>query len=242
MEGPFFEGLSRIADLVILNLLFIACCIPVVTIGASVTGLSYVMLKIKYKEEGYLIRSFFHSFRQNFKQATLIWLGMLVAAFILYVDMRMLPMLPGMFSSVMRVLVLFAALLWVIVFIYIFPLLARFENTSRQMLANALLLAIANAPKTLLMAALLAGAVVGTFANNTTFVYGMMIWILTGFSLIAWINAAFLAPIFRNLEGGEKTDEPVATETEQEAEAVPAPGQILEQEAVPEEKPAQGEE
>lgn len=70
--------LSRVADLMILNMLMIACCIPVITIGASYTAMHYVVLKMIRGEDGYLVRGFFKSFKANFKQATLIWLMMLV--------------------------------------------------------------------------------------------------------------------------------------------------------------------
>ena len=66
MDGTLFRFLSKVADIMILNLLFILCCLPVVTIGAAVTALSYVTLKMKDQEEGYIWKSFFQSFKQNF--------------------------------------------------------------------------------------------------------------------------------------------------------------------------------
>ena len=53
-EGPVFTFLSRLADLFWLNLLFIVCCIPVITIGAATTALYYVTLKMAKDEEGYI--------------------------------------------------------------------------------------------------------------------------------------------------------------------------------------------
>ncbi len=78
IDSPFIQFLNRVADLMILNFLVMICCLPIFTIGASYTAMHYVLLKMVRKEEGYLIRGFFKSFKQNFKQATLIWLGMLV--------------------------------------------------------------------------------------------------------------------------------------------------------------------
>ena len=195
------------ADLIIINLIFVVCCIPVVTAGAALTGLSYVMLKIKDEEEGYVIKSYFKSFKQNFRQATVIWLLMLAFAFVLYIDFRMLSLLGGLFHNVMWVLLFFAVFIWAILLIYVFPLLSRFDNTIRQTMTNALLIALANAPQTLLLIFILGAAVVITFFNYTTIIYSFMFWFLIGFALIAWINAFFLSRIFRKLMPAEEVEE-----------------------------------
>ena len=77
MDNKFFVFMGRVADLLLLNFLCILCCIPVVTAGASITALYYVTLKMARDEESYIARSFFRSFKQNFKQATIINIIML---------------------------------------------------------------------------------------------------------------------------------------------------------------------
>ena len=59
------EGLSRISDLVILNMVTLVCCIPVITIGAAMTGMHYVLLKMARNEEGYIVRSYFKKLESN---------------------------------------------------------------------------------------------------------------------------------------------------------------------------------
>ena len=80
MDNKFFVFMGRVADLLLLNFLCILCCIPVVTAGASITALYYVTLKMARDEESYIARSFFRSFKQNFKQATIINIIMLLTA------------------------------------------------------------------------------------------------------------------------------------------------------------------
>ena len=72
MDNKFFVFMGRVADLIILNLVCLVCCIPIITIGASLTALYYVTLKMVRNEESYIIKSFFKSFRENFKQSTII--------------------------------------------------------------------------------------------------------------------------------------------------------------------------
>ena len=86
MDNKFFVFMGKVADLCMLNLLCIACCIPVVTAGASLTALYYVTLKMVRNEEAYIFRSFFKSFKENFKQATIINVIMLIVAVLLYLD------------------------------------------------------------------------------------------------------------------------------------------------------------
>ena len=68
MDNKFFTVMGRVADLIMLNVVFLICCLPIVTIGASLTALHYVTLKMTRNEESYIIRSFFKSFKQNFNR------------------------------------------------------------------------------------------------------------------------------------------------------------------------------
>ena len=83
LESPLLSGLNKMADLIYLNLLTFVCCIPIITIGASMTALNYVVLKMVRNEDSHLTRQFFKSFKQNFKQATIIWLIILLAIIVL---------------------------------------------------------------------------------------------------------------------------------------------------------------
>lgn len=219
MDGPLFRGLSKVADIMILNLIFLLCCIPIVTIGASVTAMSYVTLKMKDGEEGYIFRTFFRSFKENFKQSTLIWLLMLFLGVIMVLDFVIIGSMEGSMSMVMKVLVGMGALIWLMVFIYVFPLQARFYNTIKATLQNAILLSIANFPKTFCMMAVMIAAVLVTLINTYTLWYGLLIWILVGFATVAWINSHFIYGIFKKLipaeeEENETLDEEMSLDTE----------------------------
>ena len=72
IDGPFLGGLTKMADVFILNLLLILCSLPIFTFGAAYTALYYVTLKMVKDEECYIAKAFFKSFKQNFKQATII--------------------------------------------------------------------------------------------------------------------------------------------------------------------------
>ena len=82
-DNKFFTFMGRVADLMILNILCIICCIPVITIGPAITAMFYVTLKMVRNEESYIAKSFFRSFKQNFRQSTIVWVVMLLAGILL---------------------------------------------------------------------------------------------------------------------------------------------------------------
>ena len=152
MDNKFFTVMGRVADLIMLNVVFLICCLPIVTIGASLTALHYVTLKMARNEESYIIRSFFKSFKQNFKQATVINLIMLAVAAILYMDLRIVGNIGGTMSQVLYIVFFAFGILYLMVFLYIYPVLAKFYNSIKNTFRNAFLMAIRHLPYTVLMA------------------------------------------------------------------------------------------
>ena len=199
MDSPLMRFLTKIADLMVLNILFCVTSIPLITIGASWTALYSVTLKMVREEEGSVSRSYFQSFRQNFRQATLLWLGVLVVLALLVLDIRVLNgMAGGTAPGLLRVGVEILALLGIMVLQYLFPSLARFEASLADTLKNACMMALAHLPKTALMTAAVVGAVWITLINNTTIAIGLMVWPLIGFALMAFGNSGILRKIFDN--------------------------------------------
>lgn len=90
MDNGLFRALGKLADLMLLNILFLVCSLPIFTIGASFTAMYYVTLKLAENEEGYIARGFLKSFKQNFKQATIIWLILLFFGIVLVLDLLIL--------------------------------------------------------------------------------------------------------------------------------------------------------
>lgn len=155
LDGPVLQFINKIVYSVYLNILWFICCIPVVTVGASTTALFYVSLKLSKNEEGNVTKAFFRSFRENFRQSTLIWLIMLVLGIILGVDGYILYHMrfENVFWTLCTAVFCVAAAAYAVVLMYIFPLLARFDNTIGAMFKNALFIGIRFLFCTALMAA-----------------------------------------------------------------------------------------
>ena len=153
IDSPVMRFLGKVADLMILNLVTLLCCIPVVTIGASLTAMHYVLLKMVRNEESYIVRSFFKSFKANFKQATVIWLIILFCIVIFVADLMIINNSGLEFPEVLKILLFALFMVAYMVMCYVFPVLARFDNTVPKTIKNALFMAILSFPKTVLMMA-----------------------------------------------------------------------------------------
>ena len=196
LESPLMRVLNRVADLMILKLLMIVCCIPVITIGAAVTAMHYVILKMVRGEEGYLVKGFFKSFRENFKQATLIWLMMLVIIAV-YIGDTVILLFSGLtFPKPLTIAVIAVGIIIALIAMYVFPLLARFENTIRNTVKNAALIAVGNLPKTILMAVIYVLPLVVVYFST----YAMLFVFLFGISVPAYGAAWLYSNIFKKFE------------------------------------------
>ena len=211
MDNVVMRALSKICDMVFLNVLWVTCSIPIVTIGASTTALYTVMLKLVRNEEGYIFRSFFRAFKENFKQSTLIWLIIAAFSVVWWVDFRIAGMMGAGVGEVLRIIFLIVAFLLLSVTIYVFPLTARYENKISATLKNALILTIAKLPYTLLMVAVVVVAVLASLWNTMMLMIALPLWFLFMVSLIAWINSYLLRRVFTvfeqnedDIEAGEK--------------------------------------
>ena len=146
-ESKFSQLLLKLCYACYLNLLWLLCSIPIFTIGASTTALYYACLKIIRGEESYPARMFFRAFRENFRQATRIWLILLGVGLFLGADGYILFHLrasaqgpAAVFWTLLLAIVIAAGVMYVIVLLFVFPLLASVSNTDRAMLKNSFLI------------------------------------------------------------------------------------------------------
>ena len=200
MDNPLWRFLGKLADLMILNVLFLLCSIPIFTIGASLTSVNYVCLKIREQEEGYIVRNFFKSFKQNFVQSTIIWLIMLALGLLLGTEFYMYRDTTGTLARVIKGMIVVGAVMWTMVFFAIWPMQARFYNSIKNTFINAILVAFA-------MIGLLIGVLFICTRNEFTISYGTLYWILLGFAVQILANVYLIYPIIEKLMPEKNGDE-----------------------------------
>ncbi|MDE5587841.1 MAG: DUF624 domain-containing protein [Acetatifactor sp.] len=197
LDSPLMQALNKVADLLWLNVLTLICCLPIVTIGASLTAMNYVALKIVRDEECYITRGFFKSFRENFRQATVIWLILLVVTVVLGTDYIILSGGQNTgFEKVLWGIIMAVALLVAATMLYVFPVLAKFDNTVFRTVKNALVMSLIQFPKTIIMLVVYVVPPILFFVLPQV----MPLCIMFGLSLPAWISAKLYNKFFKKLE------------------------------------------
>lgn len=196
IDNSVVRALSRICDLVILNILWIICSLPIITIGASTSAMYSVMLKIVKNEEGYIARGFFRGFKDNFRKATILWGTILVVGVIVGVDLRVIRAMPSTLQSVFRGVLIFVGFMMICLNIYGFAMIARYENKLKETIKNAFILTIMKLPYTILMIVITIAPIILTFLSARLLVIGMIFWLVIGVALVAWANSFILRKVF----------------------------------------------
>lgn len=161
IDNKFFRAMSKLVDCFCVTILWLVFCIPVITIGASTTAFYYTVHKVIRNDKGYMWKSFWGSFKDNFKQSTIMWLIFLVLGVVFTVDAAIMKIVMDGGSKAGGLFYFFCVMLALLYIwaIFSFAYTARFEQTLKLTLKNAGLLAIANLPWTLVMLLVLAFAV-----------------------------------------------------------------------------------
>ncbi len=193
-DSPVIAFLNKATDLILLNLIWILCCLPVFTAGAATVAAYYVSITSIRCGDGYVVKRFFTSFKRNFAQITPVWLGIFLAGFILTVDMLYWYRLESGFEKVMFIASAVTGFLLLIWILWIFPVFAKLEGKTGALLKNAAAFAIGYLPYTAIILVITGVAV---YANLVSLVAnGIMLFI--GFALLIYVQSFFFYRVFMN--------------------------------------------
>ncbi len=195
MDSKFMQAMSRIADLVTLNVLFLLSCVPLFTIGAASAAMYTVCFRFGTDREQGVCRSYFRAFRENFKQGTILWL--ILALFLVtgFLNTFLLYSLEGG----VRYLFLLTGILLVLavlMFGYTFPLLSQFSNDVRSTLKNALFLSLGYLPRSIPVVALNVFPLALALLDLYVFLQAGFLWVFLYFSAAAYLNSLLLKKVF----------------------------------------------
>lgn len=152
--------MSKVADMIILSLLWVVCSIPIVTMGAATAALYYTAVKSIRRDRSYIFQSFFSSFKENFIQGTLLWLLFLAVMAVLGVNLRFSQ---GLIASetgkitgfLLMVVYCLMGLVAGFTALYMLPVLSRFTLKKREILKMSLFMSIRHLPYTILLVAII---------------------------------------------------------------------------------------
>lgn len=194
LNSPWVKRFAMLTNLVCLNILWLVCCIPVITAGAATSALYHTVFLYHNKEDDAVLRPFFRAFRTNFKQSTLLFLPLLAALVLVVFDLVYLASY-GKGTAVLFLLILVVLLLMGML-IHLFPLIARFDMNAKALLRTAFSLTALHLPGTLTVIALLALPMILLLFFPDWFLRFGAAWAGVWFSAIAYFFGKFLLKIW----------------------------------------------
>ena len=214
LESPFMNFLNKVADIMILGVVFMLACIPIFTAGAALTAAYYMGFKMVKNEESYIIKGFFKAFKENFKQATMIWILVLIFFGVLMADYRIVLYSGISFASWLRIAMVSVTLVVMLGIVFVFPIQARFENTVKNTIKNAFLMALSHLPSAFLLIIIYAVPYLILY-----FVPQLLPAVfLLGFGCIFYFKSFVLLRVFRKYETPETEEHSTIDEEADEAQ------------------------
>ena len=192
--------------------------------GPALTALNYMALKIVRNEECYITKGYFTSFKRNFIQGTIIWLIFLVIIAVLGCDFYIMSQKGDQVGTVTYILVMASSIFVLFALMFVFPILAKFDNSIFRTIKNALLVSAVQFPKTIAM-------IVMYVIPVLLFIYIPQIIplvLMFGLAIPAWLSAKMYNRFFQKLEDQiMENNKPADGEAAEEDEHIFSDEQII---------------
>lgn len=218
VDGPLYKFMSRLTDMFKLNMMWLLCSIPIVTMGAATTAAYTITLKMIDDEEGYIAEPFWREFKANLKKGSIIGIILEVALYAVYLDFQLFQA-ASKYNTMFLIVGVVAAFLLFMHMIYAFPLLARYENTIINTLRNSYSIAAKFLGRTAFLAVLLLLELGIILWNTTTQFVGLLFGPACMILTISGFAKQFFILIEQENEAGEQTEEDFDEADESEEES-----------------------
>lgn len=197
LDGKLFKGLTKAGDFLILALITFIFCIPVVTIGASLTAAFYSGMKLVKDEENYVFKDFIKSFKENFVQGLIVEVILAIVGLLLFLDIRACAYWAfsgsgSMIGTIFMYAIVGCAIVWAGVVLYAFAMLSRYEDKAFTILKNSLILCVHHLPQTIIMMVATYGLMLFSYKYFTAYIVTI--------PLILYIDSFIFTRIFKSLE------------------------------------------
>lgn len=196
-DGWFARIFGTIGDIIVVNILFIICSIPIFTMGASMSAMYYTLLKKQRTgETGGVAKLFFRGFKDNFKKSTIAWLLFLLIAFVFSLDFNLFGKGGPQENKLMYYTSVIFFILICFIAIYLFPVISAFENTLKNLILQSIYMAAKNFIFTIIIMILYTLPAYFLLASPQVFMVGIFILIVCGFGLIAYLSSFMFIKAF----------------------------------------------
>lgn len=201
LENPVFQLLTRMADLILLSVVTLVCCLPVITAGPAFAAAARTAQELTQERCTGVFKTYIAAFRSNFRLALKAWLIAIPPLLALFCDGILLRLyFDGPLYQVLIWGVRILTALVIGVLCHLFALIAHYDNTVKEHYRNAAILTVTQFPKTLLMVGMRVLPVLLFSLAPVAFIQTLLFWILFGPGFMAQADAMMLLPVFEKLE------------------------------------------
>lgn len=195
VDGGLYKFMRGLTDVFKINILWLVCSLPIVTMGGATIAAFDVMMKMADDEEGYVGRQFISSFKKNWKCGIPYGILFLLCMYVVWLDFSLFEQMEGN-PIILLIMGIIAAFVFILSFIYAFPLQARYENTLIKTLKNSVDIATRYFLRTLSLILVLFIEIVIICWNNMT----MFIGFLIGPACIIYTISGYARYFFKQIE------------------------------------------
>lgn len=195
LDGKMVRILTFLTDLIILNTLFIVSCIPIVTIGASLTSLTTMWYRILKGKDTDIAYHYFRIFRQNFKQSTFIWLFILLIELLLYVNYCLWGY-SSLLSEYSLLLVLPFLFVIILLMSVIFPYIGLFKDNIKNSIVNSVLICILNPIQAIMLVLFNISVLYMSFSSPERVLTAIYVFTFGGFAFCGLMNVTITNKMF----------------------------------------------
>lgn len=194
-DGPVYKFIQTLVDLIKINFLWILFSLPVVTLGGATIAAFDVTMQMAGEEEGHVGRDFIASFRRNFKCGIPYGLLLIFCCYVVWLDFSLFNQIEGN-PMVLLVMGMVSAFIFLLSFLFAFPLQARYENTLLKTLKNSADICTKFFLRTMSLVIVLFVEIVLIYWNETTLFIGLLI----GPACIIYTISGYARYFFRLIE------------------------------------------
>ena len=208
-EGPLAGFLNRFIDLILLNVLWFLCSLPVFTAGASTCAVYEVTVRCALHESPPVIRTFFQAFQRCLKKGVALFFVFCGAGVFLAADLWCAFQWNTRFQFLMVVVILAAAYFYLAVLTHVFPVLMYFDTGVKESIQKAFFLSMSNGVFTVFIMVLNVLPILLILMRPVYFGQILFFYFMIGFSVIAMFCSMHLIRLFdpERVKEAEKLEE-----------------------------------
>lgn len=196
-DNKFFEILGKITDIIILNLLLIIFCIPIITIGASVSSAYSVGMKMIKNKEAYITKEFLKQFKMNFKECIIIECIFLGIGILIGVDFYISKLIYNQYMNMsLQFIFNIMGIIFIFAVSYVFAIVAKFNNTIKNTIINSILMPIKDLPYTIIIIVVNFSPLLLIYWGSNYWAQLIFFYIVIGFGINIYVNSIFFNKIF----------------------------------------------